>query len=107
MIRRPPRSTRPDTLFPYPTRFRSGFALGWGAILGLIARATAAYNIQGNPVEWPFWSGIVAVLVATPLFQKRRDVAPDWRFWKLWQMPYERLHSHAWNDAVKIGREHV
>src|SRR3546814_1783015 len=23
MIRRPPRSTRPDTLFPYPTRFRS------------------------------------------------------------------------------------
>src|SRR3546814_13489288 len=24
MIRRPPRSTRPDTLFPYTTRFRSG-----------------------------------------------------------------------------------
>src|SRR3546814_17029849 len=23
MIRRPPRSTRTDTLFPYPTRFRS------------------------------------------------------------------------------------
>src|SRR3546814_5735736 len=27
MIRRPPRSTRPDTLFPYTTLFRS---LGWG-----------------------------------------------------------------------------
>src|SRR3546814_2871320 len=26
MIRRPPRSTRPDTLFPYATLFRSGFA---------------------------------------------------------------------------------
>src|SRR3546814_13003427 len=25
MIRRPPRSTRPDTLFPYTTRFRSVF----------------------------------------------------------------------------------
>src|SRR3546814_5501578 len=25
MIRRPPRSTRTDTLFPYPTLFRSGF----------------------------------------------------------------------------------
>src|SRR3546814_13351868 len=24
MIRRPPRATRPDTLFPYPTLFRSG-----------------------------------------------------------------------------------
>ncbi len=77
-----------------------GFALSWGVILGLIARTTAAYNIQGNPVEWPFWSGILAVLVATPLFQTRRDVAPDWRFWKLWQMPYARLHSHAWTDAV-------
>jgi hypothetical protein len=77
-----------------------GFALIWGAILGLIAWQTAAYNIQGNPVEWPFWSGMLAVLVATPLFQTRRDVASDWRFWKLWQMPYERLHSHAWTDAV-------
>jgi hypothetical protein len=77
-----------------------GFAVGWGVILGLIAWQTAAYNIQGNPVEWPFWSGILAVLVATPLFQTRRDVAPDWRFWKLWAMPYERLHSHAWTDAV-------
>src|SRR3546814_14004651 len=27
MIRRPPRSTRTDTLFPYPTLFRSG--TGW------------------------------------------------------------------------------
>src|SRR3546814_15243716 len=26
MIRRPPRSTRTDTLFPYPPRFRSGVA---------------------------------------------------------------------------------
>ena len=77
-----------------------GFALGWGAILGLIAWQTAAYNLQGSPIEWPFWSGMLAVLVATPLFQTRRDVAPDWRFWKLWQMPYERLHSHAWTDAV-------
>jgi hypothetical protein len=77
-----------------------GFALGWGVILGLVAWQTAAYNLQGSPIEWPFWSGILAVLVATPLFQTRRDVAPDWRFWKLWTMPYERLHSHAWTDAV-------
>src|SRR3546814_6557110 len=28
MIRRPPRSTRTDTLFPYTTLFRSGFAAG-------------------------------------------------------------------------------
>lgn len=77
-----------------------GFALGWGTILGLVAWQTAAYNLQGSPIEWPFWSGMLAVLVATPLFQTRRDVAPDGRFWKLWTMPYERLHSHAWTDAV-------
>lgn len=78
----------------------AGFALGWGAIIGLIAWTSGGYNVGGSPFEWPFWSGILAVLVATPLFQTRRDVAPDWRFWKLWQMPYERLHSHAWTDAV-------
>lgn len=77
-----------------------GFAALWGVIMGLIAWQTAGYNLQGTPVEWPFWSGMLAVLVATPLFQTRRDIAPDWRFWKLWQMPYARLHSHAWADAV-------
>lgn len=78
----------------------AGFALVWGAVIGLITWHSAAYNLHGSPFEWPFWSGILAVLVATPLFQTRRDVAGDWRFWKLWQMPYERLHSHAWADAV-------
>src|SRR3546814_10198927 len=40
MIRRPPRSTRTDTLFPYTTLFRSGFdhdqstPLGCGASIG-------------------------------------------------------------------------
>src|SRR3546814_12853153 len=32
MIRRPPRSTRTDTLFPYTTLFRSGVNLGWHGI---------------------------------------------------------------------------
>lgn len=78
----------------------AGFALIWGAVMALIVWNGAGYNIQGSPVEWPFWSGLLAVLVATPLFQTRRDVAGDWRFWKLWQMPYDRLHGHAWTDAV-------
>src|SRR3546814_10910307 len=33
MIRRPPRSTRTDTLFPYTTLFRSSFELRDGAVL--------------------------------------------------------------------------
>src|SRR3546814_16481706 len=68
--------------------------------MGLIVWHSAGYNLNGSPIEWPFWSGILAVLVATPLFQTRRDVAPDARFWRLWQMPNARLHSPAWTDAV-------
>src|SRR3546814_12997698 len=35
MIRRPPRSTRTDTLFPYTTLFRSG---GWHAFIPVLER---------------------------------------------------------------------
>src|SRR3546814_5303269 len=42
MIRRPPRSTRTDTLFPYTTLFRSFFtyAFAWGVDNGLLDRTT-------------------------------------------------------------------
>src|SRR3546814_4828924 len=36
MIRRPPRSTRTDTLVPYTTLFRSGDALGVGVALSRV-----------------------------------------------------------------------
>src|SRR3546814_16424890 len=36
MIRRPPRSTRTDTLFPYTTLFRSSSEQGWGPVLNLL-----------------------------------------------------------------------
>src|SRR3546814_3885896 len=43
MIRRPPRSTRPDTLFPYTTRFRSNPRSGGGKVgrYDLVAKARA------------------------------------------------------------------
>src|SRR3546814_20051834 len=41
MIRRPPRATRPDTLFPYTTLFRSGSA-GWHGRRGCADRPSAA-----------------------------------------------------------------
>src|SRR3546814_16937504 len=41
MIRRPPRSTRTDTLFPYTTLFRSPTASRWGT------RACAPYRRSG------------------------------------------------------------
>src|SRR3546814_1715234 len=40
MLRRPPRSTRTDTLFPYTTRFRSGDGLQ-GIGIGLVLQQMA------------------------------------------------------------------
>src|SRR3546814_15921670 len=40
MIRRPPSSTRTDTLFPYTTLFRSG--VGKSTLLGMMTRFTQA-----------------------------------------------------------------
>src|SRR3546814_3133737 len=41
MIRRPPRSTRTDTLFPYTTLFRSALAIGHQLVIsGLINHRT-------------------------------------------------------------------
>ena len=39
----------------------AGFALAWGAVIGLIAWHSAGYNVGGSPFEWPFWSGMLAV----------------------------------------------
>src|SRR3546814_3307106 len=62
MIRRPPRSTRTDTLFPYTTLFRSGagtfdvFAVvgaaeGVGAIFGRLAGAAGLGVFAGGNVR--------------------------------------------------------
>ena len=69
------------------------FALGWGAVIALIGWFTAQYNLNGEIMEFPFLSGILAVLTAAPLFQTLRDEGA-------WRFPYARLHRHAWTDAV-------
>ena len=69
------------------------FALFWGLVIAFVGWFTAGYNHRGEIVEFPFLSGIVAVLIAAPLFQTVRDEGR-------WSFPYRRLHSHAWTDAV-------
>ena len=69
------------------------FAVGWGAVIALIGWFTAQYNQLPNIFEFPFLSGILAVLIAAPLFQTVRDEGA-------WRFPYARLHRHAWTDAV-------
>ena len=70
-----------------------GFALGWGAVIALVGWFTASYNRFPTIFEFPFLSGVFAVLLAAPLFQTGRDEGA-------WRFPYARLHGHAWTDAV-------
>src|SRR3546814_689027 len=44
MIRRPPRSTRTDTLFPYTTLFRSVAEPGFKALLNLVGQDAARWQ---------------------------------------------------------------
>jgi hypothetical protein len=69
------------------------FAVGWGAVIALVGWFTAQYNRVPEIFEFPFFSGILAVLIAAPLFQTNRDEGA-------WRFPYARLHRHAWTDAV-------
>src|SRR3546814_1083072 len=46
MIRRPPRSTRTDTLFPYTTLFRSHTLKGSAQGIGAFAMARAAAQVE-------------------------------------------------------------
>src|SRR3546814_4811103 len=70
MIRRPPRSTRTDTLFPYTTLFRS-------ARQGLWTRCVSAgglHEFQRHAVRFADRQIFFAVLVA---FGERRRQRPD------------------------------
>src|SRR3546814_13443990 len=76
MIRRPPRSTRTDTLFPYTTLFRAvtqgaammqkdasvgGKAPDIGTLMVMIGIATSASNTMQKQSTW-FTAGVAAAL---------------------------------------------
>src|SRR3546814_11392687 len=48
MLRRPPKSSRTDTLFPYPTLFRSLF----GATIPFMTALTGLGTVTSGSLEW-------------------------------------------------------
>src|SRR3546814_3804469 len=62
MIRRPPRSTRTDTLFPYTTLFRS-ITLGRRGVMG-----AGLWSRTRRGKQVPTWVGPTALLVISGFF---------------------------------------
>src|SRR3546814_8051308 len=58
MIRRPPRSTRTDTLFPYTTLFRSGQTSFWDLVL---AARSGMQSKEMVLAEWATHAGYYSV----------------------------------------------
>src|SRR3546814_10772477 len=61
MIRRPPRSTRTDTLFPYTTLFRStdkGIAIGAAQLLDAIGRRDGDANVARRVIIVPLLTNL-------------------------------------------------
>src|SRR3546814_19703092 len=75
MIRRPPRSTRTDTLFPYATLFRSMTDGGFAITLQTMMRGQRDFGVLAGTIimQWPVWVGgtaLGAVIGATGLDAK-------------------------------------
>src|SRR3546814_20051006 len=63
MIRRPPRSTRTDTLFPYTTLFRSGTGEICCLALGFLLGAAYIEGAKTTEVEFAFKIASVGLLL--------------------------------------------
>src|SRR3546814_1166968 len=72
MIRRPPRSTRTDTLFPYTTLFRSAAVARWAQPRWAVRRAQCRARPDGRR-----WAGVDCCRFAVPAAFSAADAHGD------------------------------
>src|SRR3546814_9074009 len=80
MIRRPPRSTRTDTLFPYTTLFRSAGAAVLAAAWSEIPAALAPGPFAAHMIPHMSVVAVAAPLLALGVAGTRLDPARHWRW---------------------------
>src|SRR3546814_19372879 len=90
MIRRPPRSTRTDTLFPYTTLFRS--VSGHGLLLGYSGYVDA--EVAAGALVYPFDLRVPTGKGYHLVYRKERLVDPRVRAFREW------VKSEAAGDGV-------
>ena len=88
------------TVEPRRLTWSAIFALAWGLVIGFVCWNTIASNSDATLYLFPFFSSVLAVLLAAPFFQAWRDSVTTPNEWRLWQLPYALIHRHAWTDAV-------
>src|SRR3546814_8834304 len=104
MIRRPPRSTRTDTLFPYTTLFRSRSEITPGAPIGV-------FDLLGEH-SVPVFEGVVEGETAVRGHFGEKTVARSISIWlpgvlKVDPFPDPSLTQYEWYVPVDRSEEHT
>src|SRR3546814_18420461 len=120
MIRRPPRSTRTDTLFPYTTLFRSleGFIVGFAGcdITVVECRSHRLWAVEGQPVVDFVSAAIVNVPVEMEFFRsdegRRSDPAASVIVEHECLFNWKRIKvmgsaGFARSEEIRVGKECV
>src|SRR3546814_19119065 len=103
MIRRPPRSTRTDTLFPYTTLFRS---------VGLTrARKRVIVSFAANRRMHGSWAAAIPSRFVDELPKEHVEVESDTGVYGAAAASFGGMGDgwgrSAWSEAREIGRAHV
>src|SRR3546814_17987670 len=98
MIRRPPRSTRTDTLFPYTTLFRSNWyrANVWHVL-------TRHYGTTSLPV-FGMWSDGDFAIAESQMRNSQRQVTGPWRYQRIDNASHWLQLDRADDSNKQIGR---
>src|SRR3546814_14163083 len=100
MIRRPPRSTRTDTLFPYTTLFRSTWGIPWYVDTRLQFYRKDMFARAGYDAPPPDWAGWKTAL------HKVKEQAGDGNYALLYPLnEYEQLTTLALSSGARMLRD--
>src|SRR3546814_4144150 len=103
MIRRPPRSTRTDTLFPYTTLFRStGVSPNLISMMSIVFAALGAAALLELGSPWGAWLCAIAIVLRLLCNLFDGLVAVE----HARKTPTGVLYNEV-PDRVEIGRAHV